>query len=44
MSFICPECSSSSRTLKISDRIELPSDARSDEITLQIVALSLIHI
>ena len=36
MSFLCPNCSSKG-VLRIDDRIELPSDSRSDEITLQIV-------
>ena len=35
MGFQCPECSN--KTLKIIYRIELPSDARSDEITLQVI-------
>ena len=36
MGFQCPSCSSR-RSLEIISRIELPPDARSDEITLQIV-------
>ena len=36
MPFICPECKRTS--LSITDRLELPADSRSDEITLQIVA------
>ena len=38
MPFRCPECSHSS--LKIAQRIELPPDSRSDEITLQVVTCS----
>lgn len=38
MPFICPECSSQS--LRITAKIELPPDSRSDEITLQIVRCS----
>jgi hypothetical protein len=38
MPFQCPECSRSS--LKVAQRIELPPDSRSDEITLQIVTCS----
>ena len=34
VAFQCPECRG---TLRITDRIELPPDSRSDEITLQIV-------
>ena len=40
MPFLCPECSSSQRSLKIKARIELPPDSRSDEIALQIVVCS----
>ena len=36
MAFICPECSTS-KSLKIGLKIELPPDSRSDEITLQVV-------
>ena len=36
MPFICPECKR--KSLSITDRLELPPDSRSDEITLQIVA------
>lgn len=39
MSFRCPECSSH-RSLKITLRIELPSDSRSDEIAVQIINCS----
>jgi hypothetical protein len=35
MGFQCPECNN--KTLKIVDRIEMPPDARSDEITLQVI-------
>jgi len=35
MSFRCPTCSRS-QSLKIVQRLELPADARSDEITLQL--------
>lgn len=35
MGFQCPECNK--KTLAIIERIELPSDARSDEITLQVI-------
>ncbi|MBN1316839.1 MAG: hypothetical protein JXA42_15275 [Anaerolineales bacterium] len=35
MAFLCPECSSYS--LKITLKIELPPDSRSDEITLQVI-------
>ena len=35
MPFVCPECSV--KSLKITSRIELPADSRSDEIALQIV-------
>ncbi len=38
MPFQCPECST--RTLKITHKLELPPDSRSDEITLQIVECS----
>jgi hypothetical protein len=34
--FLCPECSTS-KSLEIALKIELPPDSRSDEITLQIV-------
>jgi len=37
MPFTCPKCSTRS-ALRITGSLELPSDARSDEITLQIVA------
>jgi hypothetical protein len=37
--FLCPECSTP-RSLKITSRIELPPDSRSDEIALQIVRCS----
>ena len=40
MPFLCPNCSSHQRSLKIKARIELPPDSRSDEITLQIVECS----
>lgn len=36
MPFLCPECSTP-RSLKISLKIELPPDSRSDEIALQVV-------
>ena len=36
MPFTCPQCSTPS-ALSIVHRLELPSDSRSDEITLQIV-------
>jgi hypothetical protein len=36
MSFQCPDCKNR-KTLQIIERIELPPDSRSDEITLQIV-------
>jgi len=39
MPFLCPECSGS-RSLDITSKLELPSDSRSDEITLQIVKCS----
>lgn len=39
MSFVCPECSSPG-SLKITLRLELPPDSRSDEITLQVVQCS----
>jgi len=39
MSFKCPQCSTN-KTLRIVTSIELASDARSDEITLQIVYCS----
>ena len=35
MGFMCPKCNN--KTLEIIYRIELPSDARSDEITLQVI-------
>jgi hypothetical protein len=38
MSFFCPQCRFSQPSLEIRSSLELPSDARSDEITLQIVA------
>jgi len=37
MSFLCPKCSHPGKTLKTTNLIELPADARSDEITLQVV-------
>ena len=39
MPFLCPECSAS-KSLKITSKLELPSDSRSDEIALQIVKCS----
>jgi len=36
--FVCPECSA--KSLRITDRLELPPDSRSDEITLQVVSCS----
>jgi hypothetical protein len=36
MAFACPECMAH-RSLRITARIELPPDSRSDEITLQII-------
>ena len=39
MSFQCPDCSSSGM-LRITQSLELPSDSRSDEITLQVVKCS----
>ena len=36
MAFVCPACKRIS--LSITDRLELPPDSRSDEITLQIIA------
>ncbi len=39
MPFLCPECSTS-KSLRIGVRIELPPDSRSDEIALQIVECS----
>ena len=36
MSFQCPECGESG-TIRITQRLELPPDSRSDEITLQTV-------
>ena len=36
MGFICPSCHTSG-SLLITERLELPPDSRSDEITLQIV-------
>jgi hypothetical protein len=39
MPFQCPECSTSG-SLRITSRLELPPDSRSDEITLQIVKCS----
>lgn len=38
MSFFCPQCRSSQFSLEIRRSLELPSDARSDEITLQLVS------
>ena len=38
MPFQCPECRQSA--LRITHRLELPPDARSDEITLQVVRCS----
>ena len=35
MTFLCPECEH--KSLNITAKIELPPDARSDEITLQVV-------
>jgi hypothetical protein len=43
MSFECPECSATPGSLRIEASIELPSDIRSDEITLQIVSCSHCH-
>jgi hypothetical protein len=39
MPFSCPECRAQG-TLRITHRLELPPDARSDEITLQVVRCS----
>jgi Zn ribbon nucleic-acid-binding protein len=39
MAFRCPNCSRPD-TLRIGSRLELPSDSRSDEITLQVVECS----
>ena len=39
MPFQCPECSTA-KSLRITSRLELPPDSRSDEITLQIVKCS----
>ena len=39
MPFLCPECSSHG-SLRITHKIGLPPDSRSDEITLQIVKCS----
>jgi hypothetical protein len=39
MPFICPACHRL-KTLRITDRIELSPDARSDEITLQLIKCS----
>jgi hypothetical protein len=39
MPFVCPECRTPG-SLKITHRIELPSDSRSDEIAVQIVKCS----
>ena len=38
MSFACPECLT--KSLKITAKLELPPDSRSDEITVQVVACS----
>ena len=38
MPFLCPSCST--KSLRITSRIELPPDSRSDEIALQIVECS----
>ena len=38
MPFLCPTCSE--KSLKITSKIELPPDSRSDEIALQIVECS----
>ena len=38
MPFLCPTCSE--KSLRITSKIELPPDSRSDEIALQIVACS----
>lgn len=40
MPFLCPQCSTSHRSLEIKARIELPPDSRSDEITLQVIECS----
>ena len=40
MSFLCPKCAAEKRTLSTIEIIELPSDARSDEITLQVLKCS----
>ena len=39
MPFLCPECSAS-KSLRITSKLELPPDSRSDEITLQVVECS----
>lgn len=39
MPFTCPECHTQS-ALRITHRLELPPDARSDDITLQVVRCS----
>lgn len=39
MPFTCPECSAS-QSLRITSKLELPADSRSDEITLQVVECS----
>lgn len=39
MPFLCPECSTS-KSLMITSKLELPPDNRSDEITLQVVECS----
>ncbi len=40
MSFLCPRCITTPKSLKISHKIELPPDSRSDEIALQVVECS----
>jgi len=40
MPFLCPDCSSSTGSLNIKEKIELSADSRSDEIALQIVVCS----
>lgn len=39
MLFSCPDCSTAG-TLRIINRLELPPDSRSDEITLQVIKCS----
>jgi hypothetical protein len=41
MTFLCPECER--KSLNITAKIELPPDARSDEITLQVVECAQCH-